>query len=309
MNIGYGKPLYLLPFDHRHSYLTGLFNVTPPLTPEQHDKVVDSKQVIYEGFKQALAAGVPQQYAGILLDEEFGAGILRDAVKNGYTTALSTEKSGQDEFDFEYGTDFARHIEALQPTFAKALVRYNPDGDAASNQRQTARLQQLSAYCRRTSRLFMFELLVPATKEQLDGVHQDKDGYDLHIRPGLMVHTIDALQRAGVEPDVWKIEGLDSRADCVSIVETARQGGRSHVGCIVLGRGAEEKKEVTWLEVAATVPGFIGFAVGRTTFWDALVDYEAKKVTRQEAASRIAARYREWVNVFERARPEQPDAV
>ncbi len=310
MNLGYHKPLYLLPFDHRHSYVTGsLFNFKPPLTPEQHDQVADSKQVIYEGFKQALAAGVPPQSAGILVDEEFGAAILRDAANNGYTTALSTETSGQAEFDFEYGKDFIRHIEAFDPTFVKVLVRYNPEGEAASNQRQTARLQDLSAYCRRSSRLFMFELLVPATQAQLDRVQQDTKAYDLQIRPALMVQTIQALQNAGVDPDIWKVEGLERRTDCMRIVETVRQAGRSNVSCIVLGRGADEKKEVAWLEVAAAVPGFIGFAVGRTTFWDAIADYEAKTVTRQAAAARIAARYREWVDIFERARRLQQGAA
>lgn len=301
MNIGYNKPLYLLPFDHRHSYVAGsIFNFKLPLTQKQQDKVADSKQVIYEGFKEALAAGVPKQYAGILVDEEFGAAILRDAVKNGTITAMATEKSGSDEFEFEYGTDFARHIEAFNPTFAKVLVRYNPEGDAAFNQRQTARLKQLSDHCRSTNRLFMFELLVPATKAQLDRVQQDKNAYDLQIRPGLMVRTIEALQGAGVEPDVWKVEGLDRRGDCVRVVDTVRRDGRDEVSCIILGRGADENKVASWLEVAATVPGFIGFAVGRTSFWDAVADYEANNVTRKEAVSRIAIRYGDWVNIFER---------
>jgi myo-inositol catabolism protein IolC len=146
----------------------------------------------------------------------------------------------------------------------------------------------------------MFELLVPATKTQLDRVQADKNAYDLRVRPELMVRTIRDLQDAGIEPDIWKIEGLDRRKDCEQIVEAARRDDRRDVGCIVLGRGADEKRVVSWLETAASVPGFIGFAVGRTTFWDAVADYEAKKTTRQEAVSRIAKRFREWVNVFER---------
>jgi myo-inositol catabolism protein IolC len=148
MTLGYTSPLYLLPFDHRHSYVTGMFHFTPPLTMDEHDIVADSKQVIYEGFRQALEHGVPAPRAGILVDEEFGASILRDAIERGFVTALSTEKSGSDEFDFEYGTGFAEHIDAFRPTFAKVLVRYNPEGDGALNQRQTARLAQLSDYCR-----------------------------------------------------------------------------------------------------------------------------------------------------------------
>ena len=173
-------------------------------------------------------------------------------------TALSTEKSGSDEFEFEYGAAFAEHIEAFRPTFAKVLVRYNPEGDAALNQRQTARLKQLSDYCRAAEQRFMFELLVPATKAQMNRAEGTKQTYDQLIRPAMMLQTIHTLQDAGVEPDIWKIEGLDRREDCERIVETARRDGRTNVGCIVLGRGADEAKVVHWLTIAASVPGSLG---------------------------------------------------
>lgn len=294
-------PLYILPFDHRHSYISGMCHFTPPLTAEQHAAVTASKQVIYDGFREAVANGLPKERAGILVDEEFGADILRDAVRQGFVTAVSTEMSGSDEFEF--GEDFAAHIEAVAPTFAKVLVRYNPEGDAALNARQTRRLTQLSDYCRRAGQALMFELLVPATKPQLDRVNGVQASYDLDVRPSLMLETIRTLQDAGVEPDVWKIEGLARREDCAAVVATARRGGRSGVGCIVLGRGADEQKVVAWLETAASVPGFIGFAVGRTTFWDAVADFLANRATREQAVSRIAQRYQEWASIFERKQP------
>src|SRR6185503_16183625 len=126
-------------------------------------------------------------------------------------------------------------------------------------------------------------------------VQADKQSYDLQMRPALMLQTIRTLQDAGVEPDVWKVEGLDRREDCERVVEMARRDGRHDVGCIVLGRGANEKKVAGWLETAASVPGFIGFAVGRTTFWDAVADYEANNASRQQAVSRVAHRYGQWV--------------
>jgi myo-inositol catabolism protein IolC len=303
MSVGYSRPLYVLPFDHRHSYVTGMFHFTPPLTADQHAAVSASKRVIYDGFREALRNGMSRDVAGILVDEEFGAEILRDAIANGYLTAMSTETSGDEEFEFEYGADFAAHIRAFSPTFAKVLVRYNPEGDAALNARQTARLKQLSDYCSGARQLFMFELLVPATPSQLARVGGQQSAYDLELRPALVLETIRALQDAGVDPDVWKIEGLDRREDCERVVLTARRGGRSNVGCIVLGRGADEQKVVAWLETAASVPGFIGFAVGRTSFWDAVADWEAKRVTRDEAVSRIARRYAEWAAIFEQQRP------
>jgi myo-inositol catabolism protein IolC len=303
MNIGYDKPLYIQPFDHRGSFQTKMFGWKGTLTEEQTAEIAAAKQVIYDGFKDAIAAGVPKEKAGILVDEQFGAAILRDAKAHGYITACPAEKSGQDEFDFEYGEEFAKHIEAFDPTFSKVLVRYNPEADETLNRQQSARLKRLSDYLHSEShRLFMFELLVPAEKAQLDQVNGDKHAYDVEIRPGLMVRAIEQLQDAGVEADVWKIEGLDRREDCERVVAVAHRKGRDKVGCIILGRGEDDKKVYEWLTTAAKVPGFIGFAVGRTVFWEPLIDWRAKKITREEAVAEIARRYRRLVDTFENAR-------
>jgi 5-dehydro-2-deoxygluconokinase len=302
MALGYDRLLYVLPFDHRGSFQEGLFGWKGDLRPEQAAEVCAAKEVVYDGFKAAVASGVPKDKAGILVDEEFGSAVLRDAARNGYTVCCPAEKSGQKEFDFEYGADFARHIETVNPKFCKVLVRYNPEGDKAMNQRQAGRLKQLSDYLHSKNRLFMFELLVPAEMAQLDRVGGDKKRYDRELRPALMVGALHQLQEAGAEPDVWKIEGLDSREDCVKIVAAARRGGRDRVGCIILGRGEDDRKVREWLQVAAAVPGFIGFAVGRTTFWDPLVQWKADHGKRSAAVAEVARRYREWVDVFERAR-------
>jgi 5-dehydro-2-deoxygluconokinase len=302
MKLGYDRPLYILPFDHRGSFQEKMFGWKGKLTPEQTEEIARTKQVVYDGFKEALRGGVPKEKAGILVDEQFGTAILRDAGRHGDITCCPAEKSGQDEFDFEYGEEFGRHIEAMNPTFCKVLVRYNPEGDKALNQRQSARLKRLSDYLHSNNRLFMFELLVPAEKAQLDRLKGDKKAYDRQVRPGLMVQTIHQLQDAGVEADVWKIEGLDAEEDCRKMVAAARRGGRDRVGCIILGRGEDDTKVRQWLATAAHVPGFIGFAVGRTTFWDPLVDWRAKKIPREAAAAEVARRYREWVDIFEKAR-------
>ncbi len=305
MQTGYDKALYILPFDHRNSYVKSMFHYTYPLNAEQQAKVEDSKQVIYQGFLQAVTGKVAKENAGVLVDQEFGAEILRDARKQGYVTAMSVEKSGSDEFQFEYGDQFAEHLETFDPTFAKVLVRYNPNDDAQMNRRQADRLKTLSDYCRNTSRWFMFELLVPATDDQLKSVQGDKDAYDSKLRPQLMLDAIRALQDAGVEPAVWKIEGLDTREDCERIVALARRDGRDHVSCIVLGRGADDKKVIGWLQTAAGVDGYIGFAVGRTSFFGAVSDYESKKVSREEAVRRIATQYAGWIDSFEQAQTKR----
>jgi 5-dehydro-2-deoxygluconokinase len=302
MSLGYNKPLYILPFDHRASFQTGLFGWKGTLDAEQIARIAASKQVVYEGVKTAIASGVPKDRAGILVDEQFGAAILADAAREGIITSAPAEKSGQDEFEFEYGSDFGSHIEAMNPTFCKVLVRYNPGGNAALNGRQAERLHQLSDYLHARNRLYMFELLVPPETDQLERCGGDMHTYDLELRPELMVGAIRELQDGGVEADVWKIEGLDRREDCKAVVDAAQRDGRSDVGCIILGRGESEEKVVEWLSTAAAVPGFIGFAVGRTSFWDPLVAWRDGALSAEEASTVISDRYRQWVSIFEKAR-------
>jgi 5-dehydro-2-deoxygluconokinase len=303
MTIGYDQPLYVLPFDHRGTFQKNMFGWPGKLTAEQASKITAAKHVIYDGFKAALAAGVPGSKAGILVDEQFGAEILRDAARHGYVTALTTEKSGQDEFDFEYGDDFALHILEFVPTFSKVLVRYNPEGDVAMNGRQVERLKRLSEYLHAAGRIrFMFELLVPPLPGQLERFRGNKKDYDRELRPQLMVRAITILQDAGVEPDVWKIEGIDRLEDCARVVAAVRRSGRDHVGCIILGRGEDDAKVREWLKTAAAVRGFIGFAVGRTSFWEPLTEWKDGRMAREKAVSEIARRYREWVDIFESAR-------
>jgi myo-inositol catabolism protein IolC len=305
MRIGYNKPLYILPFDHRSSFEKGLYGWTGALSADQTQRIAHTKDVIYDAFKFAVTAGVAQDRAGILVDEQFGAQILRDAAANGFITAMPAEKSGQTEFQFEFGAQYAGHIEQFKPTFVKVLVRYNAEDDAAMNRRQAARLKELADYCHSHNCCFMFELLVPATHEQMDRFEGDQNLYDQELRPLLMVAAIKALQNAGVEPDVWKIEGLDRREDCQMVAAAARRDGRDEVGCIILGRGSNEQRVVEWLRTAAGVPGFTGFAVGRTSFWEPLVAWRDGKISRAQAVENIARRYCEWVKVFEGHRSGQ----
>ena len=298
MTIGYNKPLYILPFDHRSSFERGLFGWKGPLTEEQTERIVQSKAVIYAAFKLSLAKGVSKEHSGIFIDSQFGAAILRDANANGYIACMPVEKSGQAEFQFEFGDNYEAEIEKFQPNFVKALVRYNPEDDEALNRRQAARLKDLSDTAHKHNRYFMFELLVPPTAEQNERIKRNQDVYDKKLRPALMAAAMTELQDRGVEPDVWKIEGLDHGEDCLEIVKTAQRDGRKEVGCIVLGRGSNEEKVIEWLTIAAKVPGFIGFAVGRTSFWDPLVALRDAKVSREKAVEEIASKFMKWTHIF-----------
>jgi 5-dehydro-2-deoxygluconokinase len=294
--------LYILPFDHRRSFVKELFGWEAALTDAQRAKVVEAKEIVYDGFRAAVASGVPAESAGVLVDEEFGAAILRDARERSFVTACPVEKSGQEEFEFEYGEEFARHIEAVDPDYAKALVRHNPEGNAEMNQRQRERLRQLSEYLRGSGRKLMLELIVPALPTQLGRAGGDRDRYDREIRPELMIDAMREFQEAGIEPDLWKLEGLDGVEACRRVAGTARRANRAGVGCIVLGRGASEEQVRRWLETAARAPGFVGFAVGRTTFWEPLVAWKEGRSSREQSAAGIARRYRQWAEIFEQAK-------
>ncbi|HEU4735813.1 MAG TPA: DUF2090 domain-containing protein, partial [Solirubrobacterales bacterium] len=227
MDLGYSNELYILAFDHRGSF-TKRFGVEGEPTAEDNQRFADGKHLIFEGIEAALARGADPSVTGALVDEQFGGPteVPQQAKARGIKLAMPVEKSGQTEFDFEYGEDFGAHIERYDPDFSKVLVRYNPEGDAEMNSRQAERLRRLSDWLHANERRFLFELLVPAEKEQLASVDGDAGRYDAELRPDLMVRAIGELQEAGIEADIWKIEGIDTQEDCEQISATCRRDGR-----------------------------------------------------------------------------------
>jgi myo-inositol catabolism protein IolC len=292
------KELLILAFDHRASFVEKMFEIkNRQPTSEEKRQIEDYKKVIFEGFKLALKKKVPKDIAGLLVDEEYGTSILCEAKKEGLQFAMPIEKSGQEEFDFEYGENFAKHIEDFDPTYVKVLVRYNPESDAVLNKRQLVRLKKLSDYLTEKKRTFLFELIVPATPAQLAKLGGSKEKYDQELRPKLMVTSLKEIQAAGVEPAIWKLEGLDEPESAKAVVKQAQSGGRK-VGVITLGRGESKEKVQEWLKVGAKIPGIIGFAVGRTIFWQPLADLRAGKASRKEAVVKVAQNYVEFTELW-----------
>jgi myo-inositol catabolism protein IolC len=300
MTLGYDGKLYILAFDHRGSFQKKMFGIQGEPTPEETATIADAKHLIYEGMVEAVKRGIEPASAGVLVDEQFGGDIPQRARGEGLTLAMPVEKSGQNEFDFDYGDDFGAHIESFDPDFSKVLVRYNPDDDPVMNERQLGRLKRLADWLHERDRKFLFELLVPATDDQLAQFEGETDRYDAELRPELMRRAIEAIQNFGIEVDVWKIEGVDERSDAEMLAEQTRSGaGRENVACVLLGRGASTAKVEQWLEQAAPVDGFIGFAIGRSIWWDALKGFLNKELERDVAASQIADNYLHFVQVYE----------
>ena len=280
MALGYHGKLYILAFDHRGSFQKKMFGIEGDPTPEETETISDAKKLIFEGMEIAVERGVDAEATGVLVDEQFGSDIPKLAREHGLKLAQPVEKSGQEEFDFQYGEDFGKHIEDNDPDFSKVLVRLNPEGDAEMNERQLGRLKELADWLHERDRLFLFELLVPATDEQLESVGGDTDRYDAELRPELMRRAIEQIQDYGIEADIWKIEG---------------------VVCVLLGRGASDDKVDHWLRQAAPVEGFIGFAIGRSIWWDALKGFLDGRLDRGAAAEQVADNYLRFVQVYNEA--------
>ena len=283
--------LYLLAFDQRYSFEHSLLGLSGPPTADEAETIRRMKTLIYTGFRLALRQGARRNGSGILVDEQYGTHVAAHALEDGPLLALSVEKNEQDEFDFEYGQEFGAHVETFDPAFTKVMVRYNPEGDAELNARQRERLAHLTDWLQARGRRFLFELRVPPTPAQLASTRGDRERYDTELRPSLLVRAMRELQDGGVEPDVWKIEGLDQPSDCANVARQARAGGREHVSCIVVDHHTGWKRLERWLSVAGATPGFIGFSLGQTIWWNPLRALQEGKITAAEAAQRIAENY------------------
>jgi myo-inositol catabolism protein IolC len=302
MALGYHDKLYILAFDHRGSFQKKMFGIEGEPDEEQTKTIADAKRLIYEGMELAAERGLDASTAGVLVDEQFGGDVPKAAKDHGLKLAMPVEKSGQEEFDFQYDEKFGDHILQFDPDFSKVLVRYNPDGDPEMNERQLGRLKELADWLHENGRLFLFELLVPAEDSQLEKVGGDADRYDAELRPELMRQAIENIQNYGIEVDIWKIEGVDEQSDAEMLVKQTRTGeGREKVVSVLLGRGASDEKVDQWLRAAAPVEGFIGFAIGRSIWWDALKGFLDEGVERSKAAEQIADNYLRFIKIYDEA--------
>jgi myo-inositol catabolism protein IolC len=302
MALGYDGKLYILAFDHRGSFQKKMFGIEGDPTAEETKTITDAKRLVFEGMEKAVSRGLDASTAGVLVDEQFGGDVPKLAREHGLALAMPVEKSGQDEFDFQYGSDFGAHIEQFDPQFSKVLVRLNPEGDQEMNRRQLGRLKELADWLHDHDRKFLFELLVPATDEQLESAGGDTDRYDAELRPELMRRAIAEIQDFGVEVDIWKIEGVDTLQDAQMLVDQTRKGeGREKVVSVLLGRGASDEKVDHWLRQAAPVEGMVGFAIGRSIWWDSLKAFLGGDLEREAAAEQIADNYQRFIKVYDEA--------
>lgn len=300
--LAYNRPLLMLPFDHRASFSRDLLGVTGTPDAATRKRVTELKDIVYHGFRLAALDAPDRGSYAILADHEYAAHILHDARRTFFTVAMPVEKSGQEEFQFDT-PEWKSAIEQVQPHIVKALVRYNPRGDAALNRRQLARLKLVADYCHKTHRLFLFELLVPPTSAQKKSYGEK---YDAALRPALAAEAIAAIHDAGVNVDIWKIEALPAEDWAAAIRATKHSLRKTQPVFIVLGRNAPPETVEKWLRDAAPHDEVAGFAVGRTVFYEPLKRYLDGRVTREVAARQIAMQFRRFTTVWRDAKKAHP---
>jgi len=116
---------------------------------------------------------------------------------------------------------------------------------------------------------------------------------------GCQMNEHDSERMAGML-DQLGYRRVDAREDAEMLAEQTRKGdGRENVKSVLLGRGASDDKVDHWLREAAPVEGFIGFAIGRSIWWDPLKAYVDGKIERSAGAAKIAENYLRFVEVYE----------
>ena len=297
---GYSQDLYILAFDHRGTITKGLLGVEGrEPTQDEANKVSEMKEIIFDGFLKANEYGITGGDPAILVDETFGLEVQQKAKEMNIKFAAPVEKSGQKVFDFEYCDQFGEKINEVGADFVKILVRWNPDDEEEIRETQGNRIKELSDWLTENDKKFLLEFLVPATEEQLASVENDQARYDSEIRPKLAVKVVEEMRERGADPDIWKIEGLDTSEDCEKVAHAIRTGDREDVIAVVLGRGASDEKVNEWLRAGSSVEGYKGFAIGRSIFWDALKSFHEGEKSREEAVEEIAQSYLGFLSVYQ----------
>jgi myo-inositol catabolism protein IolC len=288
------QPLFILAMDQRDSFAKTLLGITGTPDDSQLTRMRELKSLIFDAVRQVPASVPGPGRMGILVDEQLGADVAREAKASGFVLAMPVEVSGAPQLAFEYGDAFGEHIEAFDPDWVKVLVRFNPADPEKLRHSQTETLRQLGDWVAGHGRRWLLELLVPATREQLVE-HEDQAMYDREQRPKLTAEVIAELTQAGIRPTIWKLEGYETTEGAELVLEAIKQSTDSGSDCIVLGRNAPMHQVDHWLDVAAPLPGYVGFAIGRSNWLEPLEDYVAGRADREATQVRISANYEHFI--------------
>ncbi|OGF31471.1 hypothetical protein A2533_01355 [Candidatus Falkowbacteria bacterium RIFOXYD2_FULL_35_9] len=293
MSIKNYQPLLILPFDHRSTFAKNILGLEGKISASDKKKIKIFKAIIYEAFESVVENYENElDQFGILVDEEYGQPLIRPAKRLGVKLIIPVEKSGQEEFQFEFGTAFGTHLKVYRPDFVKVLVRYNP-ANKRINQNQLKRLKKLSDFCVKNDFKLLFEMLVIPTENDLEKAGSVKL-FETKLRADLTVQAIKEIRKQ-VTVDIWKLEGF-TKSGWTKVLKAIDKNSR----VIVLGRGENDQNVKDWLRSASSFPQIVGFAVGRTIFLKALQDFNKLKINREQTIDRIARKFRFYVKFWRR---------
>lgn len=297
------RQMCILAFDHRSTFRR-LVAETPSERPGlRHDLISECKRLVFDAYESAVGRGIiSTENTSVIVDEECASGLARRCEAAGYTFGMPVERTEQEVFEFEYEDDWQGHIEAFNATYYKGLVRWNPLEEAA-NAEQTERLRDLSRFLRATERAFLLELLVPPSRVDRKKPGFDAEHFDVEVRPAATVVAMEQLHARDVVPDYWKIEGVSRRSECEAIGAIARaHPDKPDAGCVVLGRSAPDEQVRHWLAVSAGVPGYHGFAIGRSVFNEPLTAWLRGEAENDAVVIAVANQFASLVEFYASAR-------
>jgi 5-dehydro-2-deoxygluconokinase len=280
--------VYMLAADHRWQWEEFCDARSIPRT-----RIAGVKRLALDAFliarDRVAAVG---EFGALLIDEQYASAVIADALRAGVTVGTPAEKAGA--FPLAWSSD--PFSAALTGAFVKVLVRYRPDDEEAIRAGQWEKLDALQTWCRDAGKPLVIEVLVPRRQEA-------EDEFEASGRPAMLAGFIGDAYRRGLTPAFWKIEGTLA-PEGARTIDTAIA---AHPACrqIILGKAADLGTIDRWFAAAAASTTAVGFAIGRSVFWEPSAAFLSGATTAEQASADICKNYVRLVAAWDRRRDSQ----
>ena len=276
--------VYMLAADHRWQWEEWCDARSMPRT-----RIAEVKRLAYDGFLLARDRSAAVRECGaLLIDEQYASPVITEALKAGVNVGTPAEKAGS--FPLAWCEPFSR---ALTGAFVKVLVRHRPDDDREIRDGQWAKLKALQTWCHGAGKPLVIEVLVARRQEP-------EEEFEASGRPAMLAAFIGEAYRRALVPDFWKIEGTPSK-EGARIIDAAIAAD-SWCRQIILGKAADLDTIHRWFAAAAGSPTAVGFAIGRSVFWEPSEAFLSGTRTAGQAAADICANYLRLVDAWDARR-------
>jgi len=275
--------VYMLAADHRWQWEEWCDKRSIPRT-----RIPEVKRLAADGFRLARERSPRvREFGALLLDAQYSSDVIAEARRDGVVAGTPAEKAGA--FPLAWATEpFDR---ALIGAFVKVLVRFRPDDADEIRDGQWHKLDTLQSWCRRAGTQLVVEVLVPRRQEP-------EDTFDAAGRPAMLADFIGESYRRGLTPQFWKIEGTPA-ADGARTIDRAI-AAQPQCRQIILGKAADIATIERWFAAAYGSVTAVGFAIGRSVFWEPATAFLIGSSTASETAAHICANYLQLVDAWRR---------